>query len=117
MNYITHDDFGIVEVRCMNCGIPVAMRSYVTLKVAGIPPREEKVMVMRKLNSWQQKQINLEGGAYMSVIVCRDCVDLDLDPDKIEEAVKDGWISTWQHEGKTNDEIAKLIKELPKIER
>jgi hypothetical protein len=34
-----------------------------------------------------------------------------------EKPVRDGWISTWQHEGKTNDEIAKLIKELPKIER
>ena len=114
MNYITSDELGIVEIRCMNCGLPVAVRSYVTLKVNSVPPREEKILTMKRLDSWQQKRLNLEGGAYSDVIVCSDCVDLDLDPEKMERAIRDGWIYTWQHEKKSNKEIAKLVRTLPK---
>jgi hypothetical protein len=117
MNYITLDELGIIEVRCMNCGMPVAVRSYMTLKIAGVPPREEKVLTVKRLSSWRQKRLNLEGGAYSEVIVCSDCVDLDLDPDKMERAIRDGWIYTWQHEGKSNEEIARLVKALPKVEK
>ena len=117
MSYVTYDELGVVEIRCMNCGLPVAMRSYVTLKVAGVPPRTEKLLTVKRLDSWRQKRLDLEGGAYSEVIVCPDCLDLDLDPEKMERAIRDGWIYTWQHEKKSNEEIAKLVRALPKVEK
>jgi hypothetical protein len=117
MNYITSDELGIIEIRCMNCGMPVAVRSHVSIRVNSTVPREEKVLVVKRLESWRQKRLNLEGGAYSDVIVCADCVNLDLDPEKMEKAILDGWRHTWAQEGKSKKEIAELAKALPKVEK
>jgi hypothetical protein len=117
MNYIKYDTIGVKTIYCMNCGTPIVERSYVNLLINSIPPRQEKVMVLKKLNSFRRKKLDVEGGAYIEAMVCSDCVNLKLDPDKIERAIRDGWKATWHQEGKDKKEIKQLKKDLPKLER
>jgi len=110
MTYVDYDECGVVEIRCMNCGTPVAKRTYKTLVIKSIPPREEKVLAVRWLSNRRKKKYILEDGSYMEAIVCSDCVDMDIDPKKIEKSVEDGWVKTWEHENKEQKEIEKLKK-------
>ena len=117
MSYVDYDNIGVLKIKCMNCGQVIAERSYINLMVNAIPPRNEKVLVLKKLTSFRRKRFNTEGGSYIEAMVCSNCVDLKMNPTKMEKSIRDGWITTWQAEGKTQEEIAKLKKDLPKLEK
>lgn len=117
MSYIKYDNIGVKTIFCMNCGIPIAERSYVNLLVNSIPPRKEKVLVLKKLSSFRQKKFNVKGGAYIEAMVCSDCVNLDIDPDKIEQSIEEGWETVWEQERKDRKEVKRLKEKLPKLEK
>ena len=116
-NYIKYDELGVKSIHCMNCGLPIVIRCNVTVEIASIPPRTEKVMVMRKLASFRQKKLDLENGAYMELMLCDECIELDLDMNKMDKAVVDGWDITLRAEGKTKKEIKRFKKAIPKIKK
>ena len=116
-NYIKYDELGVKSIHCMNCGLPIVIRCHVTVEMASIPPRTEKVMMMRKLASFRQKKVVLDNGAYMELMVCDECVELALDSDKMDKAVEDGWDITLKAEGKTKKEIKEFKKAIPKIKK
>ena len=116
-NYINYDELGVKSIHCMSCGLPIVVRCNVSVEIASIPPQTEKVMVMRKLASFRQKKLDLENGAYMELMLCDKCVELDLDMDKMDEAVADGWDITLRAEGKTKKEIKRFKKAIPKIKK
>ena len=116
-NYIKYDKLGVKSIHCMNCGLPIVIRCHVTVEIATIPARTEKVMMMRKLASFRQKKVSLDNGAYMELMVCDECVELDLDSGKMDKAVEDGWDITLKAEGKTKKEIKEFKKAIPKIKR
>lgn len=116
MSYIKYDNIGIKVIFCMNCGTPIVERSYVSLLVNSIPPRNEKVMVLKKLSSFRQKRFDVKGGAYIEAMVCSDCVNLDIDPGRMERSIQEGWEAVWKQEGKDRKEIERLKKHLPKLE-
>lgn len=115
-SYVKYDDLGAIEICCMNCGVPIVVRTYTTIEVKGIPPKEVNVLAMRQLSSFRKRRFEILDNSYIEAMLCNDCVDLPLSPDKIEEAVKEGWIETWKHEHKSKREIKKLEKKLPVLE-
>lgn len=117
MAYVKYDNLGILEVCCMNCGNPVAIRTVKSVKIKSIPPKELNVIAMKRLSSWRRKKYILDDGSYMEIILCSECVDIKIDFKKIEEAIKEGWKAALKQENKSNKEIKKYIKGLPKIER
>lgn len=74
-------------------------------------------MVLKKLNSFRRKKFDVEGGAYIEAMVCSDCIDLDIDPNEMESAIKKGWEATWHQEGKSKKEIRCFEKDLPKLKK
>lgn len=108
MSYIKYDEFGLLEISCLNCGTPVAVRTYTKIKVKTIPAREEKVLTVRKLGNHRTRRYDLEDGSYIDVIICANCLYEDIEPEKIEKAVEDAWVATWEHENKDKDLIKKL---------
>ena len=117
MNYIDYDDIGVVAIRCMSCGCVIVQRSYIELAINSIPPRKEKVLTLKKFNTFRRKRFDLVDGGYVEAMVCKSCVDLDIDPKVIEKAVRDGWKATWKREGKGDREIEKRVKQLSKIKK
>jgi hypothetical protein len=117
MNYVEYDNIGVKAIFCMRCGAPIVERGYVNILVNSIPPREEKVMVLKKLSSFRRRKFNVEGGAYVEAMVCSNCVDLVFDLDEMEQSIKAGWEVTWRQEGRSKKEIKQLKKQLPKLER
>lgn len=101
----------------MNCGLPVAVRSYNTVMVKSIPPKTVNVISMKRLSSWRRKKYILEDGSYMEAIICSECENINIDIGKIDKAVEAGWKATLRQENKTNKEIEQFTKALSKIER
>lgn len=116
MSYVDYDDLGAVEIRCMNCGAPIVVRTYRTMMVRSIPPKEVRVMAMHQLSSYRKRRFELLDNSYVTVMLCNNCVDLPLDPDKMERAIEEGWKTTWKHEHKSEKEIKQLKKALPVLE-
>ena len=116
MSYVEYDNLGVVEIRCMNCGIPIAIRTYKKVALKGIPPKEINVMTVQPLDSFCKKKYNIGMHGYVEVMLCSDCVNLPSDPEKMEKAIADGWKATWKYEKKTKEEIRKLRKTLPVLE-
>jgi len=115
MSYIDFDEMGVLEIRCMNCGTPLAVRSYKTIQVKSIPPREEKVLCMRKLGTYRRKRFDLENGSYIEAFVCHECQNKNIAPEKIEETLQKAFEAQWKHENKNEAEIKKLKKQLKGI--
>ena len=116
MSYVEYDDLGVVKIRCMNCGIPVAMRTYKKVALKGVPPKEINVMTVQPLDSFRKKKYNIGTHGYVEVMLCSECVNLSPDPEKMEKAIADGWKDTWRYEKKTKEEIKGLGKTLPVLE-
>ena len=116
MSYVEYDNLGVVEIRCMNCGIPIAMRTYKKVVLKGIPPKEINVMTIQPLDSFRKKKYNIGTHGYVEVMLCSDCVNLPSDPAKMEKVIADGWNDTWRYEKKTKEEIRKLRQTLPVLE-
>lgn len=117
MAYVEYDELGLLEVSCMNCGNPVAVRTVKTVKIKSIPPKELNVIAMKRLSSWRRKKYILDDGSYMEIILCSECIDTEIDSEKIEKALEKGWEAELKHENKSDKEIKSYIKNLPKIER
>ena len=113
MSYIEYDELGVVEIRCMNCGVPIVMRSYKTVTIRSIPPKEVNVMTLVPLNSFCKKKYNIGTHGYVEVMLCSDCINLPSNPGKMEKAIGEGWLTVWKHDKKTEKEIKELKKSLP----
>ena len=113
MSYVEYDNLGVVEIRCMNCGTPIAMRIYRKVALKGIPPKEINIMTVQPLDSFRKKKYNIGTHGYVEVMLCSECVNLPSDPEKMEKAIADGWKDTWKYEKKTKEEIKGLRKTLP----
>ena len=117
MSYIKYDSLGILEVCCLSCGNPVAVRSFSSVKIKSIPPRTENIMTVKKLSSWRQRKVILDDGSYMEIILCSNCENLEIPFEKIESEISKAWKDTLKQEGKTDYESKRFIKSFPKIEQ
>ena len=118
MSYVEYDNLGIVEVRCMNCGIPIVRRNYKAVIIKSIPPKEVNVMTLVPLGCFRKKKYNIGIGTYgyVEVMLCSNCINLPDDPDKMEQAIEDGWNDTWKYNHRSKEETSKLRKSLPMLE-
>ena len=113
MSYVTYDNLGIVEIRCMNCGTPIVMRSYKKVMVKSVPPKEVTILATQQLSCFRKRKFNLGDHSYVEVMLCDRCVNLSISPDKMEQAIEAGWLDTWKNQHKTEGEIKGLKKSLP----
>ena len=113
MSYVTYDDLGVVEIRCMNCGTPIVARSYKKVITKSIPPKKVRVLTMQQLGCFRKRRFHVEPFAYVEVMLCDKCVDLVISPDKMEKAIEDGWLTTWKYQKQSKGEIKGLEKSFP----
>lgn len=103
--YLTYDESGLSQVRCMNCGVLVAERN--------------KHGITRKLDTWRQIKVELEvagkPGGYMEPIVCEVCEKKHqqegLNLTAIMEKVRWGWKRQLQYVGRNDREIREMEEE------
>jgi len=115
MSYIDYDELGMKTIRCMECGTPVAERVIKSVKIKSIPPRTENVLAMKQLSSWRRKRMNVEGGAYVDLILCAECIEKKIDNIKMTKVISDASEDLWKHEGRPEKDKSSLRKSLPKI--
>jgi len=107
MSYVTFDEYGVKEIRCMVCNAVVAKRDYVEMDDKH--KKKVKVMAMKRLPSWRQVRLNLDKGGYMEPIVCDKCEKATLDHDKIVEQVKEASAAEMENAGKTKKEMQAAV--------
>jgi len=107
MSYITFDEFGITEIRCMCCDTPVASRTYMELFSRIDPSKKEKVMAMSRFSNWRQIKVNLSDGTYCNPIVCSDCEkdEEEYDWSQLSDQMKKGWESEMKFAGYSKETI------------
>ncbi|MFA7120531.1 MAG: hypothetical protein WC277_03580 [Bacilli bacterium] len=116
-SYVEYDEFGIVCVRCMQCGIPVAERTVKEVRIPSIPPKTENVLVVKRLSSWRQRRTEVEGGGYVDLILCSDCHAEPVSMADMTEKIAVASEATWAHEGRSEKDKAIFRKSLPTIAR
>lgn len=84
-NYVEYDEYGLKKVKCMNCGTPVAERSYMEVPDRADPKKSVRVAIMQKLSNWRQTQkvsvVKNGVKSYIQPIVCAECENVDMDKD------------------------------------
>lgn len=114
-DYIDIDDFGIKEIRCMNCGVTVTDRTYLKMPSKTEPGKFENVLVMKRHSTWAQIKVDLDDGTYAEPIVCKECSVIDVDLDEIDRQMKVGWEKELRHSGRERGEIEKHKDRVNKI--
>lgn len=104
-DYIDIDEFGIKEIRCMNCGATVAARGYVDMPSNEEEGKTEKVMAFQRWSNWAQVKVDLEDGSYANPIVCADCVNREVDLNKVSAQMAVGEEKSMKFQGKDPKEI------------
>ncbi|MEO0215655.1 MAG: hypothetical protein ABIL14_01390 [candidate division WOR-3 bacterium] len=120
-SYISFDEFGITEIRCMCCGEPVAQRTYVEVQSRVDPSKKEKVLAISRFSNWKQINVRLSDGTSCSPIVCTDCNNHPdpWDYNQLMDQVKRGWEEELKFAGKDQRQLKHLkhlIKNLKIIE-
>jgi hypothetical protein len=115
MSYVDYDDYGLKEVRCMNCNTVIASRSYLE-----VPSRTEEgkmvnVQTMKMHGNFRQIPVNLSDKTWANLKVCQGCENKDLDMEKMGNKIKDAWLKEMKHchtPQKQVDEHKKKVKKL-----
>jgi hypothetical protein len=109
VSYIDIDEFGIAEIRCMKCNIPVAIRSYKEMPDKKDKTKKVLVMVLKRLPIWRQRRrsITMLGNeAVIDAIYCADCsVSPSINQKEIKKKVILGWQEELKYQQKEDKEI------------
>ena len=115
VNYLTYDDRGLREVRCMKgCGAILSQRVETREHtIEGILIREKTIQQAHT----RQYKVLLQDGSYQNVLVCSDCYlkCSEADFKDFEETSAWGWKEEIKHTRKIDDkeaeaEVEKMCK-------
>lgn len=101
-SHIKYDDFGILEIYCMNCGTIIKKRDV-----------WNGVIMMKTLSNFKTKDIDITNCGKPSIItamLCAECVN-NFDKQKVVQSAIDGMRETLRANGKTQEDIEKIITE------
>lgn len=115
MSYIDYDEYGEVEVRCMNCNTPIAGRTYIE-----IPSRTEigktvNVLAMKTFGNARKVKVELSDGTFAFIKVCEGCENKKFDMDKMSDLFHDAWEKEARAAHKTEGDIQKLKTKVKKL--
>ncbi|MEE9354205.1 MAG: hypothetical protein V3U75_01310 [Methylococcaceae bacterium] len=114
-DYIEYDEYGIREVKCMNCGEVVAGRTYMELPSRVEVGKTVNVLTMKRHSNWRQIKVDLSDGTFAEPIVCASCEHKDIDMENIEGQMKLGWEKELRFAGKSESEISKHKQHIKKL--
>lgn len=100
--HLKYDEFGLLEIHCMNCGTLVKKRDV-----------WNGVIRMKTLSNFRSKDINITNcgkPSVMGIMVCADCIN-NFDKQKVVESAMDGMREALKANGKTSEDIEKIIAE------
>lgn len=98
--YVVYDEFGLLEIHCMNCGTLIKKRDVWN---GGV--------LMKTLSNFKTKDINITNcgkPSVMGAMLCADCVN-NFDEQKAVESAMDGMREALRANGKTSEDIEKII--------
>lgn len=84
-DYMEYDEFGIVRIRCMNCGTPIVERTYTDLPSKNDPKVKVPVMAWRRLSVHCEVAARLSDGSITGLPHCTTCKDLPMDAEKVSK--------------------------------
>ncbi len=109
MDYVEFDEFGLKELRCMNCKIPIAGRTYITLPSRSEPGKTENVLAMSRYANHKQVGVNLSDGTYAELPVCSECaLKPALDVLELSNQLLAGWELELFAAGKSRSDVAEM---------
>ena len=110
-DYIDFDEFGITEIRCMQCYKPIATREEVYKQHPSNNRIQTVSYKLRRWSTFRQTRIELSDNTYAEPFVCEDCLNIAvLDEDKFVDEIKKGWKKELIHAKRSAKEIEKHEK-------
>lgn len=114
IDYIEFDDFGVKEVRCMNCGVIVGKRTYVEVENKNKPGVKVNVLTFKMWSNSRRVRFPLsDNRRTIKAFLCIDCEKIKPDIDLIENQVLKGLELEMKHRGEKN--ISAKMKEKKKF--
>lgn len=102
MTHVKYDEFGLLEIHCMNCGTLIKKRDAWNGAVG-----------MKTLSNFRTKDIdiiNCGKPSIMGAMLCADCIN-NFDIQKTIQSAMDSMREALKANGKTSADIEKIITE------
>jgi len=108
--HVEFDDYGIVAIKCMCCGEPVVVRSYIEVPHRSLPDKVVQVMALKKLPNQCEIKVQLSDGSVSFLPHCTNCRDTNtLDTTGATTLMHRGWEMELEHSGKDRNAIKELM--------
>lgn len=101
-SYIKYDEFGLLEIHCMNCDTLIKKRDI-----------WNGAIHMKTLSNFRSKDVGITNcgkPSFISAMLCADCVN-SFDKQKVVASTMDGMREALKSNGKTSEDIEKIIAE------
>lgn len=103
-DYVEYDEYGLLRVRCMICGVLVGERGYREMPDKKNIGKTVQVMGFRRFSNWRQRRMLREvdgvGNTHVEPIVCVNCLNAKVNTEKLNDQIRDGMLKEMEHTGK-----------------
>ena len=106
IDYLIMDEFGVKQVLCMSCGIPIKTRSEIK---SMIDPRLV-IREMAKHPEYKEMGVILSDGNVCFIMICDGCKFNDIEPEKISQQLQNAYRTQFLWEGKDKDLVEEVLK-------
>lgn len=113
--YVDVDEFGLVEVRCMICNIPIASRTHIEMPSRVHPGKVVNVIAMKIYPNYTKQPVDLSDGSYANALTCDKCEVTEKDLGLIERHFKEGWVDELKGAGKSGVDLERHEKRVSNL--
>lgn len=117
-DYLEYDEYGLVEVRCMKCNIPIKKRDVVrhTLRDG----RTVNVYAIKTLSNFVAVPYELNNGSFTNILMDKGCArkhtDVLAERQGMADQLRKGWVLEAKGTKRSQKEIKDLEKRIEEIE-
>ncbi len=106
-DYLEYDEYGLKEVRCMRCNIPIKKRDTIPHK---LPSGEIiGVLAIKTLSHFVPVPYELSDGSFANILMCKDCakehVGTDIERIGMQEQFRSGFALEAAGKKRSKEEI------------
>uniref|UniRef100_A0A832M2U0 Uncharacterized protein n=1 Tax=Oscillatoriales cyanobacterium SpSt-402 TaxID=2282168 RepID=A0A832M2U0_9CYAN len=109
-SYIEFDEFGVLNIFCMNCHEKIAGRTYIEVASRSDPNKKEKVIALARYSTYREKKVSMSDGSYASLLLCDKCEMKEQDPQEMTRQIHSGWEKECRHAGRNLQELDEVKK-------